>query len=340
MANFQQQIREDITRRIVDALKAGKPPWRKPWTTSENCGVPRNIVSKKMYRGVNPLLLEMASTDHDFVSCWWATIKQWNQLGASVMPRPKDVRPGEWGTKIVYYSTFEKEVEGDGGKPEKKKFPILRTFTVFNIDQVKGADEKLAKFRAPKPDPDDTTPIPVSFERAEQIVKATKAKIRHRGDKAFYTRPAPADSWPKHKKGDTITMPPRSAFKLPTDYYDVLFHELGHWTEVRLDWKGTYAMGELVAEIAACYLAREAKVPNFDDLDEYEKYLAMWLKAVDDDPKFIWNASQQASKATDYIMDMFYAEHPDAVLVADEAPKAKASKPRKTRKKKTKKKVA
>jgi antirestriction protein ArdC len=37
-----------ITERIIEKLEAGTIPWHKPW---RSVGAPRNLVSKKMYRG-------------------------------------------------------------------------------------------------------------------------------------------------------------------------------------------------------------------------------------------------------------------------------------------------
>lgn len=67
--------------------------------------------------------------------------------------------------------------------------------------------------------------------------------------------------------GDYIRMPPRSCFVGLDEYYETLFHELVHWSEhpSRLeqsckDTANTYIMGELVAQIRACYLALELGV--------------------------------------------------------------------------------
>ncbi len=58
----QQQLREKITDLIVAALKSGNtPPWRRPWSLDKNAGFPANIVSKKPYRGINPILLDWTS---------------------------------------------------------------------------------------------------------------------------------------------------------------------------------------------------------------------------------------------------------------------------------------
>ena len=59
----QQEIRQQITSTIVESLKTGNlPPWRQPWRCSKNAGAPANVVTKRGYSGVNPLLLAAIST--------------------------------------------------------------------------------------------------------------------------------------------------------------------------------------------------------------------------------------------------------------------------------------
>jgi antirestriction protein ArdC len=43
-----------VTEKIVNLLEQGIVPWHKPWTS---IGLPRNLVSKKQYRGINTFLL-------------------------------------------------------------------------------------------------------------------------------------------------------------------------------------------------------------------------------------------------------------------------------------------
>jgi antirestriction protein ArdC len=45
-----------ITNRLIEKLEAGCVPWHKPW---RSIGAPRNLVSKKLYRGINVWLLTM-----------------------------------------------------------------------------------------------------------------------------------------------------------------------------------------------------------------------------------------------------------------------------------------
>ena len=135
----QQQLRESITDQIIAALESGGvPPWRRPWRVGPNAGSPANVVSRKAYRGINPLLLELASARHGLTSKWWATFNQWKQLGGKVMPRPSHVPSGRWGTQIVFWSPITKTVKDHDGEEEEDRFFVMRTYTVFNVDQVEG----------------------------------------------------------------------------------------------------------------------------------------------------------------------------------------------------------
>jgi hypothetical protein len=71
----------------------------------------------------------------------------------------------------------------------------------------------------------------------------------------------PIGEWPNQHGGDFIQMPHPSQFIAPNEFISTSFHELVHWSEVRLNWKGSYALGELIAEIGACYAAAQLSVP-------------------------------------------------------------------------------
>jgi hypothetical protein len=46
---------QEVTDRIIAALEAGTPPWRKPWDPDKAGGpaMPRNAVTGHKYRGIN-----------------------------------------------------------------------------------------------------------------------------------------------------------------------------------------------------------------------------------------------------------------------------------------------
>jgi antirestriction protein ArdC len=289
MAFNQEKLREDITQRIINAINSGNVPWRRPWSSDPNCGYPRSFVSKKPYRGINPLLLEITAITSGFRSQWWATYHGWRNLGGQV-------RKGEKGTQIVFYKILEKdELKNDGSHKIKKIF-FLRYFTVFNLDQVDGKFDKYRPAEA-----SEAAEIPHDFDTAQKTIAATGAVIRYGGNHAAYIRPSGA-AWPKHTDGDYIICPDRQQFPDIRDFYDVHWHELAHWSELRLEWTGSYAMGEIIAEITASLLPPMIGLPISDNMDNHAKYVKSWLKEMKDDPKWIFRASTQAQKVADFIL--------------------------------------
>ena len=90
------------------------------------------------------------------------------------------------------------------------------------------------------------------------------------------------------------------------------------WSEPRLSWDSQQhgcAMGELVAEIAASFLSTELGVPQ--SLDNHAAHLNSWLREMRNDPAFIFRASTQASKVTDYLLSFVEEEAviPEVVAV-------------------------
>lgn len=308
----QNDIRQNITNQIISALESGNvPPWRRPWRLGKNAGPHTNVVSTRSYRGLNPILLDLASDKHGFSSKWWATFNQWKSLGGRVMPRPSHVPPGKWGTQIVFWSPVTKKVENDLGDLEDDKFFVLRLYTVFCVDQVEGLDHLRAG------QPDNGEPLAVDYQPAEKALEAAKIgmgiSIRYGGERACYS--------PVH---DFIQMPPKETFESPDEFYATAFHECVHATEhpSRLDWsrknkENSYALGELIAELGGVYVSRELNVPASDDLSNHTAYLASWLRGMKGDCRFIFSASARASKAADYILS-FSRKAEDAPVPDDE----------------------
>jgi len=243
-------------------------------------------------------LLHIHAARFGFSSKWWGTFRQWQELGLSVKKRPADVRSGEWGSTIVLYKPITKMRIDEDGDLLQDKFFIMRTFVVFNADQVEGAERYQVREEA-------TAPAAPDFGPAEELISASGADIRHEGDSAFYVPPSPAEAWPNHTHGDYITLPPKSRFDPPGSYYETAFHELAHWSEVRLNWLSQtvgYAMNELVAEMSSSFLAAELGVPQAESLENHAAYVKHWLDAMRGDSSFIFKASTQASKVADLLL--------------------------------------
>src|ERR1039458_5258215 len=121
-ASKRGSVYEQITERIIALLEKGTVPWRKPWKAQT--GLPRNLVSKKPYRGINVFLLHAMN----FESPYWLTFHQARELGGTV-------RKGEKACPVVFWKQLEVEDEVTG---EKEKVPMIRFYYVFNVSQCDG----------------------------------------------------------------------------------------------------------------------------------------------------------------------------------------------------------
>jgi antirestriction protein ArdC len=286
------EIRQRITEQVISSLEEEKlPPWRQPWVGQ---GLPMNVVSKRRYTGINILLLQLHRMKHPHLqSHVYGTFKQWQDLGCRIKRRPKDVPPGQWGCSIVFYKMLKKTERNDHGVAKEVEYPLLRTYTIFSASQVSGPN--LDRFHTDDVLANSTF---TDYEPAEQAIAATGADIRFGFDEAFYLRPMSNGDG----DGDYIGCPSKQRFRKEEDFYATLLHELGHWSEVRLDWQGSRPESELRAEMAACFAMAELNVPQSHDLSNHKAYVANWLQALHDDPRFIFRASTAASKAVDYLL--------------------------------------
>ena len=125
---------------------------------------------------------------------------------------------------------------------------------------------------------------------------------------AYYVRPI--GTWPNHSDGDYICLPHQHRFISPNEYYSTAFHELVHWSEVRLKWTGSYALGRTHSRNRRL-LHRFARqdIPTSSDLSNHAAYLQGWLKELESDPKAILRAASQASKATEFVLS--FSQQPE-----------------------------
>jgi antirestriction protein ArdC len=310
-----QQLRESVNEKLIEAMSKNILPWRRPWSAGSS-GRHRNFATNRAYSGVNPLLLEIHNLKHGLSSNRWATFRQWESIGCHVKKRPADVPAGHWGCTVVFCKPVKKAVvDKETGETDESRYFILRSFTVFSADQVTGeAVEKLKGTTMLQPVNGNAYPA------VEELIAATGAEIRHGGDKAYYALPLPSDSWPNHKSGDYIVMPDRRRFVTPEAYLETCLHELAHYCEVRVGWDRSqhgYAMGELVAEISACYLASELGMPI--TLDQHAAYLRTWADGMKDSASFIFRACNMASKTTDFLLSFVRPEETEGSEEGDES---------------------
>jgi antirestriction protein ArdC len=306
----QADIRANITSSLIALLKKGVRPWQRSWSSDPACcGLPRSISTGKAYSGINVLILEATAMARGYSSSTWGTYRAFANAGGQVRRRPSDTAPGKWATTCVYYNQIERKATDKNGEEKVERWPIMKVFSLFNLDQVDGA--ALDHLRPGRADAVEVLP---DYQHAEDVFEATKAEVRHGGDRAFYKRPIGGE-FPNHTSGDFIQMPERSRFFTPADFMTTLLHEGVHWTEARLNWKGSYALGELRAELGSVFLAGQLGIPIGEHLESHAAYLACWIKEMENDNKVIFKAAAMASKAADLILSFSRQEAPEPEMV-------------------------
>ncbi len=276
----QTEIRSKITQKIIESLKQGKIPWRKPWTGVDGPRTPTNFVTKRRYSGINIPILWLAGQEKGYDVDYWASFQQWKSAGACV-------KKGEKATQIVFFKPVKRTVKDDNGDEKLESFPLLRTFSVFNISQVSGAViEPFLDYPAGPAHEHEQR------EEFDRVVAATGADIRYGGSEAAYFR----------LPGDFIQVPHKGWFRSFPAFAETLAHELSHWSEHRLGWTGSYAEGELRAEMAAVFLTAALEIPESGSLENHGAYIGSWLEALQNDHKFLFRAAAAASKSADYIL--------------------------------------
>lgn len=272
-----------ITERIIEQLEKGTVPWQKPWT---DAGLPRNLFSKKYYRGINLLLLSVLGYEQNL----FVTFKQLKEIGGKV-------KQGEKGCPVVYWNVKDKAEEDETAtEPKQKKLSILRYYTIFNVSQCENIPDGYVP---------TITKVIGSIQSCEDIVAKMPQRpdIRHKEQKAYY-----------NPLLDFINMPKKNSFGTAEGYYCTLFHEMIHSTghRSRLNRRDLiemaefgsepYSHEELVAEIGACYLQSHAGVTS--GFEQSAGYIAGWLAKLKNDKRIIYTAATQAQAATDFILNV------------------------------------
>lgn len=267
----------EITNRMIAEMEQGIIPWRKPWMAS---GIAVSHTTGKPYSLLNQLLLGRSGE--------YVTFKQVEAEGGKV-------RKGEKSHMVVFWKWFEKK---DEKTDEINRFPILKYFNVFHIDQCEGISAKYLTENKTPANPDET---------AEKIVNTyverEHIKLEHvEGDAAYY-----------NPKADQIVLPLIKQFTKTAEYYGTAFHEMVHSTghEKRLNRLAAtvnfggedYSKEELVAEIGSAALLNRAGLETESSSRNNTAYIQNWLKALKDDKRFIVSAAGKADKAVTYIME-------------------------------------
>jgi antirestriction protein ArdC len=276
-----------ITAAIIAKLEAGVRPWVKPWRPGSDGGRPLRATGQA-YRGINAFWLWLCADSAGYLSRTWMTYKQAQSFGAQV-------REGESSQMAIFYKSYIKTVETPltGGTTDEQR-AVLRSYAVFNADQIDGLPAQFYPATVHLVPPADSLP-----PLAQQFVDRLPAKLHHRGDKAYYDR-----------IDDAITMPPVALFDTRAHWAATLCHESGHWTghKDRLAREfgkkfgdEAYAFEELCAEMTSCLLGADLGLPTHH-IDDHAAYIGSWLRVLKRDNRALMTAAARAEAAASFLL--------------------------------------
>lgn len=199
---------------------------------------------------------------------------------------------------MVFWKDLPKREANQDDEEGDRRF-VLKTSAVFNAAQVEGLEGV----------PEAPVGGPVGHAAAEALVAAAGVDLRLEGHRAFY-----------HTVLDFVSVPPPSVFFTQACFASTLLHEACHWTghKTRMAREfgkrfgdGAYAMEELVAELGAAFLCADLGVEN-EPRDDHASYIAGWLRVLKSDPRAVFTAATQATRAAEYLLSFQREEEKSA----------------------------
>ena len=175
----------------------------------------------------------------------------------------------------------------------KSRGSVMRTFSVFNVEQVEGL-------------PESVQPLPVldstwdACAMAETLLGHAGAVIHHQPSNRAYYSPSQ----------DRILLPEKAQFPKAEAYYATALHELVHWaghasrlnrTFAQRSEASAYAMEELVAELGSAFLSAHCRL---DGVLQHASYINSWLELLRSDARALFRAAGKAQSASDYLLGL------------------------------------
>jgi antirestriction protein ArdC len=288
-----------VTDKVIELLEAGTVPWQRPWN---QYGLARNYATGHIYTGINAFLLNFFPS---FDVPFYMTYKQAQALGGQV-------RKGAKAETVYFFKTLYKDADGKNLKPAQiaklgdgdkfvKAIPMPRTFHLFNIADIDGID-----FDIPEISDNPNAPI----EACDNFLTGLQSvpEVRHEDLNHAYYAPV----------ADQINMPPLPRFSCSPAYYKTLFHEVTHSTghesrlsrpgitlpmEQRVPGSESHAHEELIAELGAVYLCQHAGISRQPLQENAAAYIDSYLGYLKGDKRFLFQASSQAQKAVNFLLE-------------------------------------
>jgi antirestriction protein ArdC len=287
------EIYEEVTGKIVSALKDGVIPWEREFTVEG--GVHRSFSTHKPYRGGNQFYLDLIAQSQGYKSPFWITFNQIKKREGKLIKINKadEKGTGQKSSIIFFFKMFQSkdkngklEFDPKTGKPIM--IPYLKADRVFNLDQVEGIE-------APELEASKYTPE----ERAASVIDGMPNPPKYSYD-ANLTGIARYDSGL-----DLVTINHKDHARVRRETFRGLVLSTTH--SKRLSRKPEYgddpefSKERLIGEMGAAMLVglTGLKVPPSE---VKQRKLDGWIAALEEKPRLVVQAASKAQGACDYIV--------------------------------------
>lgn len=300
--NLIDTIAPQLTELMVRKIEALTDDWHKPWVADITHGLPRNLRGTP-YRADNILLLAMLTELEKFRTPIFMTLRQAKDENLSIRKGAKAFPVYFWMLYIRHKQTRQKIEPQEYYRlswelrNQYDVLPVMRYYSVFNIDQTDMAETHPERYAAltaaPMQDVDSDGVACVPLDRMLELQTWHCPIMLCYGDKASYSPSL-----------DRIVCPEKRQFSEGAAFYTTLLHEIAHSTghPERLNRlrdgrdSAEYAREELVAELTAALCGAMlglATTPRAENA----AYLKGWLEILREQPNFLFEILGDVNKA-------------------------------------------
>lgn len=317
----KKDVRKMLAEQFIQCLEESPLSWHSGLQKESS---PVNGIYNSGYGGYNRLYLMLVSKEKGYTDNRWYT--------QSYIFGSKENREKPWDdeTKIKVikgespayidtsffaptpvgkkegYKTISPYQYYQLNEDEKKNYyahPIRKPIPVYNGQQVTGIPEQ------PQPKETKLTKEDVK-EAIEKALQEMKVGLTFAVGTPCYS---PAK--------DEIYIPELSAFQSEYHYFATLLHEMGHSTghpsRLNRNMEGAfgspdYAIEELRAEIASCFMSNEFGLDlTTEMMDNHKAYVQSWAQRIREDENVLVGAIYEAEKIANYIEEKAFTKEPE-----------------------------
>lgn len=326
----KKSVRELLAEQFVAAIKADPIKWVQGFTSVRN--VPCNGTNGRAYKNINRMILtwhmaDKGYTDPRFYSQSYVFSSPENRARSWDDPEKIKVKKGEKAVLIdsnFYVPKSESYIEklkiSDAVKAEASQgLKPISMAQYFKLDAEHKAlyrivTKPIAVFNAEQLD--GIKPMK-EIKLNEDLVRDGRAELAVdnaiRNMEVGYEESLDVTTPCYRPMEDKIYMPKFEQFKNEYEYYGTKLHEIGHATgnskRLARDMSTSfgsesYAIEELRAEIASCFIANDFGIPMPESaLENHKAYVQSWAEAVGKDEKVLISAIFDAQAIADYVIE-------------------------------------